>query len=125
MYNLTIKCRIALVVTLTVITYLSTTEIDHSAIQSMNDKFNHVVAFYIVSFFVDFSFPKTKFNWLKATSIFAYGMAIEVIQSYLPFRMFSVLDLFANALGIVVFLLSGPLLKKVELLQPRWEVYRS
>lgn len=120
MGNLTIISRISLVVAIGLVTYFSTTPMDHAVSDSLNDKANHLIAFYVLSFLADFSFPRTRFGWRKIILVLAYGLAIEVIQFYLPYRMFSLLDLLADGAGILIFALSVPWLKKLEVLRPRW-----
>ncbi|MDH3692573.1 MAG: VanZ family protein [Gammaproteobacteria bacterium] len=120
MSKLFATCRIGLVVTLISIGYLSTVQIDHPLVESLNDKVNHIVAFYILSFFADFSFPRWTFSWAKAIPIFAYGALIEIVQFYLPYRTSSFLDLAANGIGILLFVLAIPWLRKIHLLHGRW-----
>lgn len=123
MGNLTIKSRISLVVAVVLITYLSITPMDHAVSDSLNDKANHFIAFYVLSFLADFSFPETRFDWRKVMYILGYGVAIEVIQFYLPNRMFSLFDVLADGAGILIFALSIPWLKKLAVLHPRWDAY--
>ena len=44
------------------ITFLATTSIQVPVAKDMNDKFNHIAAFYVLSQLVDFSWPKTGFR---------------------------------------------------------------
>ena len=57
--------RIILIVSLLLITYLATTELEHPVMTSMNDKIGHVLAFTCLTFLVDFSFPASRFDLLK------------------------------------------------------------
>lgn len=69
--------------------------------ENMSDKFNHFIAFFVLSFLVDrsfeFSFP------ILAIPVFLFGIAIEFIQFFLPYRQFSVFDMFADGVGILIY----------------------
>ena len=109
-----------LVLSLLLIIYLATTELAHPLMMSVNDKLGHVLAFLILAFFMDFSFPASSFNLSKILALLAYGLLIEVIQYLLPYRMFSLLDMLADGGGLVIYALSIPMLKHVPILRFRW-----
>ena len=112
--------RVMLVLSLLLIIYLATTELAHPLMMSVNDKLGHVLAFLILAFFMDFSFPASSFNLSKILALLAYGLLIEVIQYLLPYRMFSLLDMLADGGGLVIYALSIPMLKHVPILRFRW-----
>jgi VanZ family protein len=112
--------RLILGAVLIVITHLATTPLHYPVIKHILDKANHLAAFYVLALLVDFSFPKTSFGAAKSGALLIYGILIEVIQSFLPHRMASVLDVVADALGIACYALSIPLLRRVPLLSRRW-----
>lgn len=105
--------RIALAAAVTGITILATTPLSYPVIPDVNDKFNHVLAFFVLALLADFSFPEKKFAVAMILSLLGYGLAIEIIQYFLSHRMFSLLDLAADAAGIGLYKISSPLLKKV------------
>jgi VanZ family protein len=113
--------RIALAVTLVVITVLATTQIDYPAVSSLNDKFSHIAAFYVLALLVDFSTPDSRYTLSKAAPLLGYGLLIEVVQYFLPHRTFSLLDLAADAAGLALYGLSLPLLRRLPVLRRRWE----
>jgi len=112
--------RVMLVVSLMLIIYLATTELTHPLMMSVNDKLGHVLAFVILAFFMDFSFPASSFNLSKILPLLAYGLLIEVIQYFLPYRMFSLLDMLADGSGLVIYVLLIPILRHVPILRLRW-----
>lgn len=67
---------------------------------SFDDKINHVLAFLVLYIVLDKAYD------LKVSSIFTmlitYGFFIEFVQSFLPYRTFSLLDLSADALGLII-----------------------
>ena len=112
--------RFMLVLSLLLIIYLATMELAHPLMMSVNDKLGHVLAFLILAFFMDFSFPTSSFNLSKILPLLAYSLLIEVIQYFLPYRMFSLLDMLADGGGLVIYALSIPMLKHVPILRFRW-----
>lgn len=112
--------RIILVLSLLLITYLVTTELKHPIMTSVNDKLGHILAFVILAFLLDFSFPTSGFDLAKIISLLAYGMLIEVIQYFLPHRMFSLLDILADGGGLIIYVLLIPILRHVPFLRLRW-----
>jgi len=112
--------RIILIVSFLLITYLVTTELKHPTLTSVNDKLGHVLAFIYLAFLVDYSFPASRFGLIKILPLLAYGLFIEIIQHYLPHRMFSYLDMLADGTGVAIYAMFLPLLKHVQLLKLRW-----
>jgi VanZ family protein len=80
-----------------------------------------VIAFYALALLVDFSFPQTGFNRVKTLSLLGYGLAIETIQYFLPYRSFELLDLGADAVGLFAYGISIPVLRRLPLFKIRWE----
>ncbi len=70
----------------------------------INDKTAHVLTFLLLAFLSHRAFPAAAIPW-KAASLFAYGLLIECIQYYIPYRDFSLLDQLANTVGILLFFL--------------------
>jgi len=104
--------RISLAAALSGILILATTPHSYPVVSDMNDKFNHVLAFFILALLADFSFPEKKSTLAMVLPLLAYGMAIEIIQYFLPYRMFSLFDVTADAVGIGLYKISFSLLKK-------------
>lgn len=82
---------------------------------------NHLLAFYVLSLLTDYAFPNSDFGLHKALPLLGFGMLIELIQLGLPHRHFSLLDVAVDAVGIGLYALSRPLLRKLPLLRLRWE----
>jgi len=104
-----------------VILYLATTSRMIPVVEDINDKVEHGIAFYALALFADFSFPQNGFGRAKALSLLSYGLAIEIIQYFLPYRSLSLFDLGADAVGIVIYVVSLPMLKRMPLLKKRWD----
>lgn len=88
--------------------------------QQVSDKLHHAFAFYALALLLDFARPRTGFGPRKFTVLMAYGVAIECVQYFLPWREFSLLDMVADAVGLLLYVASIPLLMRVPLLRRRW-----
>jgi VanZ family protein len=111
--------RATLVVTLIVIMYLATTQQDFAIIDDTNDKAKHILSFYALSFLADYSIPGARFNLGKGLAVLGYGLLIEVIQYFLPYREFSLFDLAADGIGIAAYILSRPVPSRISIPQGR------
>jgi VanZ family protein len=117
-----ITFRLALLASLAVVMHLATTKINYPVIENMNDKVNHIFAFYVLGFLADFSFPRNKLGLSKVLPLLGFGLLIEVIQYFLPYRSFSLYDLAADAAGLAAYWASLPALKHFPLLRRRWNI---
>jgi VanZ family protein len=95
--------RVALVIALLVSTYMATAQAGTAVGASVNDKLAHLMTFFGLALLTDFAFPRWRFGWTKILPLLAYGLLIEIIQLFLPYRTFSLLDLTADAAGIVLY----------------------
>ena len=95
--------RTLLVTSLLVISYLAFVPKEYPPALSVSDKLNHVAAFLALAFLTDFSFPKIRNILRKTWPLLVYGVGIEIVQIFLPFRHFSLLDVLADAAGLLVY----------------------
>jgi len=84
------------------------------------DKINHFATFLVLALLVDFSFPNFRFNTVKIFSLIAYGFSLEVLQYFLPHRMFSLFDIAADSLGLLAYGLLIPFIKRLPAFSDRW-----
>jgi len=84
-----------------------------------SDKLDHALAYYTLYLITDFAFPAAGVV-LKGASVFIYGVIIEFIQPYTG-RFYEVADMAANGAGILLYLVSVPVLKRVPMIKHRWE----
>lgn len=89
------------------------------AVLSVNDKLAHLLTFFVLAFLADYSYPVSTYNWEKITALLCYGIGIECVQYFIPFRDFSLLDILADLIGLLAYPLIIPLLKKIPLLKRR------
>jgi len=112
--------RLALTLALVVITLLSMAPLDSLPPVSVNDKLAHALAFYGLALLTDFSFRSRGLDLNKALPLLGYGLLIEIVQYFIPYRDFSLLDLGADLLGLVAYAASIPLLRRTPILAGRW-----
>jgi VanZ family protein len=120
--------RSLLLLSLTVITQLALTSEHYPVVDDLFghlfDNANHVLAFYVLTLLLDFSFPKTNVTFTKVIGLLIYGILIEILQSLTPYRSPSLVDVIADGVGIVSYRLSVPLLSHFPLLRQRWSAQR-
>jgi VanZ family protein len=89
-------------------------------LQLISDKVHHAFAFFVLALLLDFAAPRTQFGLRKFSALMAFGVAIECVQYFLPWRDFSLLDMVADAVGLMLYVAGIPLLKRVPGLRRRW-----
>lgn len=114
--------RLALVAALAVVTYLATTRLNYPIVQELNDKVSHVFAFYVLALLLDFSFPKSRFGASQVLALMGYGLLIEIVQYFLPYRTFSLYDWAADGAGLAIYWFCLPALRHVPVLRRRWHL---
>jgi VanZ family protein len=114
--------RAAFCASLIAITFLAVIPQDYPTVAGINDKISHILAFYVLGLLADFSFPETKLNLAKILPLFFYGVSIEWLQYYIPYREFSLFDILADAVGILAYGITLPALKYMPLFRSRWDV---
>ncbi len=70
---------------------------------SFGDKFNHFFAFFVLSFLVHNAYKQKSFLW-KVIIVMAYALLIEIVQSLLPHRSAEWLDVLADFIGVLLFI---------------------
>ncbi|MBK9021077.1 MAG: VanZ family protein [Sulfuritalea sp.] len=113
--------RIGFAATLVVVSYLAVTPTEHKVSHLVSDKLNHMAAFLVLAALLDFSVPRVEFTIAKAGALLGYGLLIEIVQYFLPFRQFSLLDLAVDALGLAAYALLRPLCRRLPILRERWQ----
>jgi VanZ family protein len=96
--------KLALLLALTVTTVATTMPPEALPAATINDKVAHTAIFLLLAFLSHRAFPETAVLW-KAAPLFVFGLLIECVQYYIPFRDFSLLDQMANTVGILLFFL--------------------
>ena len=92
--------RIILTISIVLISFLSIQEVDIESKIKILDKFVH---FFCFTYLTAISWLSRIFDkeFLVYVIVLAYGILIEVVQKYVPYRSFEFLDIFADFLGIL------------------------
>ncbi|WP_211436491.1 VanZ family protein [Campylobacter mucosalis] len=91
--------KICFFITLFAVEYLATTSKSVAINEVFWDKTNHFLAFSVLYFLLNFAF---NFKILtKILVLLVFGIQIEIVQSFLPSREFSLIDIIADFIGIL------------------------
>ena len=69
------------------------------------DKWAHLLAFTVLAYLADASWPSRGFDALKWVPLGGYAIALESLQMWVPNRFFELWDIAANLLGIALYAL--------------------
>ncbi len=115
--TLTVAARILLVAAVVLIAHLATTDQSYPVAEDLPDTANHVLAFGALALLADFSFPGSRFGAAKILALLGYGVLIEVVQHFLPYREASFMDLVADGTGIAIYAAAMPLMLRAPFLR--------
>lgn len=116
--SITVAARVALLVAVTVIFWLATTERVFPELELFSDKLRHSAAFLVLAVLADRAFPRPGLLAAKAASLLAFGAGIEIVQYFLPYREASLLDLLADGVGIALHAVVRPFLSTLPVFRP-------
>lgn len=94
--------RLALYLCVLAIAYLAFAPIEHVP-GAPSDKLNHLFAFAVLAWLADMAYPGRRLARYRLTLLLGYGLLIELIQGFLPYRELSALDLAADGAGILFY----------------------
>jgi len=95
--------RVTFTASVVAIVWLATTKPEYELVEQINDKVSHILAFIALSFLLDFSFPDRRFNLREVMVLLGFGLLIECVQYFIPYRSCSLLDLGADGIGIALY----------------------
>ena len=112
--------RVSLAIALITMTILGLLPVEKIPLSGWNDKLQHIFAFLVLTFLMDASWPDTELNHRKVLALLGYGLTLEVLQRFTGYRHFDWYDLLADAAGIGLYLTTRPLLKRIPVINWRW-----
>lgn len=113
--------RGAFIIAVCISTFLAITpQIHLPVVDKLDGTSSHIIAFYFLALLIDFAFPSDFPLPAKLLLLLAYGFGIEIYQGLFTIRTFSLLDLVTDAIGVMLYIASIPLLKKLPRLRHRW-----
>lgn len=92
--------RLILLISVVFISVLSVQEIEVQSSVNLSDKLLHFFCFLYLIIISWLSRIISKELWLYVI-VLAYGILIEIVQMYIPYRSFEFLDIFADFVGIL------------------------
>ncbi|MFP6805861.1 MAG: VanZ family protein [Pseudomonadales bacterium] len=104
-----ITYRISLLICLTMVTWLALAGSEITDEIPTWDKLNHLLAFLVLAFLIDYCFPGCKQEWIKWVALAGYGLGLEVLQWLSAHRYFELYDLTTDVLGIGLYILGRKL----------------
>ncbi|MDD3591322.1 MAG: VanZ family protein [Sulfurovum sp.] len=93
--------QISFFTTLLVIEYLATTTREIEVVAHSWDKLNHLAAFMVLYILLSAAFVNLKI-YSKVMLLMAFAVQIEIVQHFIPGRYFSLFDIVADGIGIVI-----------------------
>ncbi|WP_085760138.1 VanZ family protein [Oceanicoccus sagamiensis] len=102
--------RVAFYPTLLAVSLLSVLPQEQVVISTGWDKANHALAFFVLLALLDHAYPTAHLWWKKLLPLLAYGVVIELLQSQIPGRYASGLDVFGDIVGLLAYLLIRPVI---------------
>lgn len=107
--------RIALAICVLAVAVLAFAPLQEQPPLLTYDKANHVLAFVVMAWLADLSWPRREHALARLTWLLSYAVLIEVIQRELPLRHFSWLDVAADALGIALYCVASAVFRRYRL----------
>ena len=100
--------RGAFIAALAFTTFMALIDLSKLPLQiDMWDKLQHATVFIVLSFLLDRSFPcypsRRTLHPAQPLFLLGYGIAIEWMQSFTPYREASVYDVLADAIGLLAY----------------------
>ena len=115
--NYTQLCGLGFLLAFSAICYLAFSPKPLPSIDLPNDKINHLLAFSTLYILLDHYLEGVKSSRIPSSRIVLflviYGLIIEIVQSQIPNRHGSLLDILADMIGIFLGGVLSPHLKKV------------
>ena len=93
--------RLMFFVCLISIEFLATTTQEIKVIENTWDKANHFIAFFTLYTLLSFAYKELNTK-TKILLLLAFGLQIEIVQSFIDGRYFSLLDIVADSIGIAI-----------------------
>ena len=93
--------RVLFFLCLLVIEFLATTTIHIEVVETIWDKANHFMAFFTLYILISLGY-NTLSPLMKISLLLAFGLQIEIVQSFIDGRYFSLLDVAADSIGIAM-----------------------
>ncbi len=101
--SLTHCFRLTLLLAIITTGYLAVIPVDLSSTINISDKLLHALAFAVLFWLADYSWSGIGLVREKWLSLFFYGLLIEFVQYFIPYREASMFDVLANVAGLLFY----------------------
>lgn len=98
----TLAARLGFWIVLAAITVLSLLPLQFAVQSGVSDKIEHFVAYAALTAAGRIGYRDRPAPWALALAVIAFGIGIEVAQYFIPGRMMSGWDVFANTTGVLI-----------------------
>lgn len=95
--------RLGLAVLLTAMAWLALIPVTQVPVTTFWDKADHALGFFTLTLVTRLALPTAPFWTAVAPAVLAYGVGLEVAQSFTATRSASLLDVVADAVGILLY----------------------
>jgi len=79
------------------------------------DKVAHLVTYLVLFLSLDYALASGRRLAGKLVLLFAFSWLIEILQHYMPPRQYSIYDLLANLIGLLLGLLPAVVIKRIRI----------
>ena len=100
-----VSTRLLLIFLMVLGFWVATMPLHNSSLPQLNDKFVHVIVFFCFAVLSDLTTARKPFWLWKGLPLVAYGLLIEISQSFTTYRSFELADLAADTTGIGIYYL--------------------
>lgn len=97
------SARLALATAVAAIGWVALIPVGQVPVTTWWDKADHAVGFFVLALLARFAFPRARYSHRLAPALLAYGVAIELAQSFTLTRSASLLDVVADLVGLLLF----------------------
>jgi len=94
------RYRLVFWLALSIVTLLALLPLAKPVVPLLSDKAKHVLAFFTLAALALRAWPGQRLFPVLAASLMLYGLLIETVQYFIPYRTFSGWDLLADAAGV-------------------------
>jgi VanZ family protein len=95
--------RVGLALLLIAVTWLALIPVTAVPVTTFWDKADHALGFFTLTLLARLALPQLHFWRVLAPAVLAYGIGLEVAQSFTATRTASLLDVVADGVGILLF----------------------
>lgn len=97
-------CRVLLPVALLCVLLAALIDAPDALDYGLGDKVSHLLTFFVLGALAESACPRSPLRCLAA-GLLGYGLLIECLQYFVPWREFSLLDWAADGVGLLLWLL--------------------